>query len=122
MFDSPSTRKVLAVCPHDCPDTCAMIAHVENDRLIRVEGNPAHPFTRGHLCRKVAHYEDRVYSSDRLLYPMRRVGAKGAGELERITWNEALDEVAGRWKSIIAEHGAEAILPYSYAGNMGVVN
>src|SRR6266702_1610882 len=99
----PNTRKVLAVCPHDCPDTCSMIAHVENDRLIRVEGNPEHPFTRGHLCRKVAHYEERVYSADRLQFLMRRSGQKGSGEFARISWDEALDEVAQRWKGIIEE-------------------
>lgn len=99
-----------------------MLAHVEGDRLVRVEGNPAHPFTRGHLCRKVAHYEERVYSPDRLLYPMRRVGPKGAGRFERISWEEALDEIVARWQAIIAEYGPEAILPYSYAGTMGVVN
>src|ERR1043165_7212695 len=107
MFDAgnanPSVRKVLTVCPHDCPDTCSMIAHVENDRLIRVEGNPDHPFTRGNLCRKVARYEERVYSADRLLHPMRRVGPKGAGEFERISWGEALDAGTRRWKSIITE-------------------
>jgi len=99
-----------------------MLAYVEGGRLIKVEGNPDHPFTRGHLCRKVAHYEERVYSPDRVLYPMRRVGPKGAGQFERITWDAALDEIAARWKRLIAEYGPEAILPYSYAGTMGVVN
>jgi anaerobic selenocysteine-containing dehydrogenase len=99
-----------------------MLAFVEGDRLARVEGNPEHPYTRGSLCRKVAHYEERVYSRDRLLSPMRRVGPKGAGEFERISWEAALDEIAARWKRIIAQYGAEAILPYSYAGTMGVVN
>src|SRR3989449_1851355 len=117
-----STRTVLSVCPHDCPDTCGMIAHVQGDRLIRVEGNPAHPFTRGNLCRKVAHYEERVYSVDRLLYPMRRIGRKGEGRFERISWDAAMEEIVSRWKGIIAEHGAEASLRYSYAGMMGVVN
>src|SRR5438105_3146061 len=102
------SRAILSVCPHDCPDTCGMISHVENGRLIRVEGNPAHPFTRGHLCRKVAHYEERVYSADRVLYPMRRVGPKGEGRFERISWDAALDEIVRRWKEIIAEYGAEA--------------
>ncbi len=115
-------RTVLAVCPHDCPDTCGMLAFTENGRLLRVEGNPAHPFTRGHLCRKVAHYEERVYSPDRVLYPLRRNGPRGSGQFQRITWDEALTEIAERWKAIIAAHGAEAILPYSYAGTMGLVN
>lgn len=99
-----------------------MLAHVENGRLLRVEGNPENSFTRGSLCRKVAHYEERVYSPDRVLYPMRRVGHKGEGLFERISWEQALTEIAARWKAIIAESGPEAILPYSYAGTMGVVN
>lgn len=115
-------RTVKTACPHDCPDTCSMLAVVEGDRLVRVEGNPENPFTRGNLCRKVAHYEERVYSPDRLHYPMRRVGKKGEGPFARISWDEAIAEIAGRWKAIIAESGPEAILPYSYAGTMGVVN
>lgn len=115
-------RVVRAVCPHDCPDACGMLATVRGGRLISVAGDPTHPFTRGHLCRKVAHYEERVYSPDRVLYPQRRIGPKGAGEFERITWNQALDEIAARWRAIIESDGPEAILPYSYAGTMGVVN
>lgn len=122
MNENHSHRTVLTVCPHDCPDTCAMLAHVEGGRLLRVEGNPAHPFTRGHLCRKVAHYEERVYSPDRVLYPLRRIGPRGSGQFQRICWDEALAEITDRWRAIIAEHGAEAILPYSYAGTMGLVN
>lgn len=98
-----------------------MLATVEHGRLIRVNGNPDNPFTRGNLCRKVAHYEERVYSPDRVLYPMRRVGRKGQGAFERISWDEALAEIAGRWKRIIHESGPEAIQPYSYAGTMGIV-
>src|SRR5258705_12932368 len=112
---------IKTACPHDCPDTCSMLATVEEGRLLRVSGNPENPFTRGNLCCKVAHYEERVYSPDRVLYPMRRVGAKGEGRFERIGWDEALREIAGRWKEIIRESGPEAILPYSYAGTMGVV-
>ncbi len=115
-------KAVLSVCPHDCPDTCAMISHVADGRLLRVEGNPSHPYTRGTLCRKVAHYEERVYSPDRLLYPMVRCGPKGSGRFERVSWDHALDLIADRWRTIIAESGPEAILPYSYAGTMGVVN
>ncbi|MES1227620.1 MAG: molybdopterin-dependent oxidoreductase, partial [Armatimonadota bacterium] len=121
-IENPQSKIINAVCPHDCPDTCGIKATVAEGRLIRVDGNPDHPFTRGHLCRKVAHYEERVYSPDRLLYPMKRVGPKGAGVFERIGWDEALDTVAARWQEIIAAHGPEAILPYSYAGTMGVVN
>src|SRR5438128_2030233 len=113
---------VKTACPHDCPDACSMLAYIEEGRLLRVAGNPENPFTRGNLCRKVAHYEERVYSPDRVHYPMRRVGRKGDGEFERIGWDEAIAEIAAKWKAIIAESGPEAILPYSYAGTMGVVN
>jgi anaerobic selenocysteine-containing dehydrogenase len=123
----PKLRVVKTACPHDCPDTCSMLAHVQtqgdgSQRLVSVAGNPENPYTRGNLCRKVAHYEERVYSPDRLLYPLRRVGPKGAGQFTRITWEEAIAEIVGRWKHILAEDGPEAIQPYSYAGTMGVVN
>jgi anaerobic selenocysteine-containing dehydrogenase len=113
---------IKTACPHDCPDTCSMLATVEAGILLRVAGNPENPFTRGNLCRKVAHYEERVYSKDRILYPMKRVGKKGAAEFERISWEEAVATIAAEWKRILAESGPEAILPYSYAGTMGVVN
>lgn len=118
----PDTREVKTVCPHDCPDTCAMLAMVRDGQLLGVRGNPHHPITRGYLCCKVAHYEERVYSPDRVLYPFKRVGAKGEGKFERISWEGALDTIVARWKQIIDKYGAEAILPYSYAGTMGVVN
>lgn len=119
---SRSSTIVKTACPHDCPDTCSMLAHVEDGKLLRVAGNPENPFTRGNLCRKVAHYEERVYSPDRVLYPMRRVGKKGEGKFERISWDDALTEIAARWKAILAESGPEAIQPYSYAGTMGMVS
>jgi anaerobic selenocysteine-containing dehydrogenase len=116
-------RIVHAACPHDCPDTCAMLVKVEDGRAVSVEGDPRHPTTRGFLCTKVARYLERVYNPDRLLYPMRRVGAKGEGRFERITWDEALDTVAGRFRQVAeSEDGPETILPYSYGGTMGVVN
>ncbi|HWP43560.1 MAG TPA: molybdopterin-dependent oxidoreductase, partial [Blastocatellia bacterium] len=116
-------RTVHAACPHDCPDTCAMLVEVEGDRAIKVSGDPSHPPTRGFLCTKVTRYLERVYSPDRLLYPLRRAGAKGEGRFERITWDEAIDEIATRFKEIAeSEDGPEAILPYSYGGTMGVVN
>lgn len=90
--------------------------------LLSVAGNPENPFTRGNLCRKVAHYEERVYSPDRVLYPLKRIGAKGEARFERISWDQAIREISDRWKQIIRETGPEAILPYSYAGTMGVVN
>ncbi len=113
---------VKTACPHDCPDTCSMIAFVEDGKLIRVAGNPENPFTRGNLCRKVAHYEERVYSPDRILTPLLRSGKKGEGKFEAISWNQAVYLISDRWKQIIQENGPEAILPYSYAGTMGVVN
>ncbi len=111
-----------AVCPHDCWDTCSMLVHVKNGRAMRVMGDPDNPVTRGYLCVKTNHYEERVYSPDRVLYPMRRVGPKGEGKFERISWDEALTEIAARLSNITAEYGAEAILPYSYAGTIGILH
>jgi len=115
-------QEIKTVCPHDCPDTCAMLAQVQDGRVLSVRGNPNHPVTRGYLCCKVTHYEERVYSADRVLYPYRRVGAKGEGRFERISWDEALETIVTRWQEVIARYRAEAILPYSYAGTMGIVN
>jgi anaerobic selenocysteine-containing dehydrogenase len=113
---------IRTVCPHDCPDQCSMLATVENGRLISVAGDPEHPFTRGFLCGKVARYEERVYSPERLLTPLRRCGPKGAGQFEPVSWDAALDEIVDRWQAAIAEYGGEALLGYAYSGHMGVVN
>ncbi|MDR7868931.1 MAG: molybdopterin-dependent oxidoreductase [Sporomusaceae bacterium] len=110
-----------SVCPYDCPDTCSLLVTAENGRATAVAGDPAHPFTRGALCPKMAHYERTVHSPDRLTRPLLRTGPKGAGEFRPISWPEAIDRIAGRWREIIAAHGAEAVLPYSYAGTMGLV-
>ncbi|MBI1386575.1 MAG: molybdopterin-dependent oxidoreductase [Rhizobiales bacterium] len=115
-------RTVRNACPHDCPDTCAMLTHVEQDRIIGVAGDPEHPFTRGSLCAKVRNYERRVHHPGRILHPLRRVGAKGEGRFARITWNEALVEIAERLGAIAARRGSEAILPCSYLGQQGLVN
>ena len=115
-------KTVLAACPHDCPDTCSMIVTVENDRVVKVRGNPDHPFTDGRLCVKVNHYEERVHHPDRVLYPLKRSGPKGSGEFTRISWQSALDEIAKRWKEIVQTHGPTAILPYSYLGTEGILN
>ncbi|HEX6265310.1 MAG TPA: molybdopterin oxidoreductase family protein [Burkholderiales bacterium] len=115
-----SAEVVRAACPHDCPDTCAMLVTVEKGVATKIQGDPSMPFTGGTLCTKVAHYLERTYSPDRLLYPMRRVGAKGAGKFRRISWDEALDEITARLK-IIAADNPESILPCSYAGTMGMV-
>ncbi|QUP54737.1 molybdopterin-dependent oxidoreductase [Ralstonia syzygii] len=113
---------IIGACPHDCPDTCSILTTVENGKAIAVRGNPDHPFTRGRLCVKVNNYQDRVYSDQRVLYPMRRTGPKGSGQFERISWDDALAEIAERWKSILADDGAQAILPYSYLGTQGIIN
>lgn len=117
-----SRRNVLGACPHDCPDTCAFVTTVENGRAIAIRGNPDHPPTGGVLCTKVARYLERTYSDQRVLHPMRRVGAKGEGRFERITWDDALDIVAERFAAIArSADGPQAILPYSYAGTMGLL-
>ncbi|HEY9226166.1 MAG TPA: molybdopterin oxidoreductase family protein [Gemmatimonadaceae bacterium] len=117
-----STEVVRGACPHDCPDACAMLVTVESGKAVRVAGDPDHPFTRGFLCAKVNRYVERTYHRDRLLHPMRRVGPKGSGRFERITWDAALDEIATRLNEIRASsEGPQAILPYSYAGTMGMI-
>ncbi|HEX9918690.1 MAG TPA: molybdopterin-dependent oxidoreductase, partial [Pyrinomonadaceae bacterium] len=128
MINEPERKIVRAACPHDCPDTCAMLVTVEDGRALRVAGDPAHPFTRGTLCTKVANYEQRTHSPDRIQWPLRRrAGAKGAqqrGEarFERISWDDALDEIAARYRALAeSAEGAETILPYSYCGTMGFV-
>jgi anaerobic selenocysteine-containing dehydrogenase len=124
-----TTRVVHAACPHDCPDACGVLISVreEDGRAVRIQGDPSHPVTRGFLCAKVARYLDRVYSPDRVLYPYRRIGPKGSRacnqqDFKRISWDEALDEIATRLQQIARQHGAEAILPYSYGGTLGVLN
>jgi anaerobic selenocysteine-containing dehydrogenase len=136
-------RVVHAACPHDCPDACGVLITVEDGRATKIQGDPQHPVTRGFLCAKVAKYLDRVYSPDRVLYPMRRAAGKGPvrearsfapGQpgaavptqaeqtWQRISWDEALDEIASRFRAIVAEFGSEAILPYSYGGTLGALN
>lgn len=99
-----------------------MLVSVQGDTVVSVRGNPDHPFTKGRLCVKVNNYQDRVNSAERILYPLRRVGPKGAGEFRRISWDEAIHEVTGRWKDIIRTSGPKAILPYSYLGTQGILN
>ncbi|MDQ2997099.1 MAG: molybdopterin-dependent oxidoreductase, partial [Chloroflexota bacterium] len=108
-------------CPHDRPDTCATLVDVRDGRAVGFRGDPDHPFTQGWLCAKVRPYLERVYHPERLQYPLRRVGPKGSGQWQRITWDAAIDEIAGRWQVIIAEHGAAAIQPYSYSGTLGLL-
>src|SRR5271154_2757406 len=111
-----------SVCALDCPDTCAMLVQVENGQATKLRGDPNHPVTRGFLCGKVAKYLDREYSPERLLYPLKRIGEKGEGRFARISWDQALDTIAERLTAIAREFGPEAILPYSYAGTMGLLN
>jgi len=132
-------RVVHSACPHDCPDACGVLITVEDGRATKIQGDPEHPVTRGFLCAKVAKYLDRVYSPERVLYPMRRIGPKGpaAGAFgadssvrttwanqrwRRISWDEALDEITSRFRAITREFGSEAILPYSFGGTLGALN
>ncbi len=143
-------RVVHAACPHDCPDACGVLITVQDGRATRIQGDPEHPVTRGFLCAKVAKYLDRVYSPDRVLYPMRRIGPKGPeGSVrdrsvqnptsrkgsekwgtplgsnqiwQRISWDEALDEIASRFRDVAREFGSESILPYSFGGTLGALN
>ena len=111
-----------SVCALDCPDTCSVLVNVENGTATRLRGNPDHPVTRGFLCGKVAQYLEREYSPQRLLFPQKRIGKKGKGHFERITWDEALDTIAKKLGAIANEFGPQSILPYSYAGTMGLLN
>ncbi len=115
-------KTVFGACPHDCPDTCSMLTTVKDGRAIEVRGNPDHPFTQGGLCIKVNNYQDRVYAKDRVLTPLKRSGPKGSGEFVPISWDQALDEIKGRWTTIIDQNGPSAILPYSYLGTEGLLN
>src|SRR5256884_2906775 len=112
---------MLSVCPHDCPSCCSLLVTVDGGRVTSVTGNPDHPFTQGVICGKVREYAERVHSPLRVLGPLRRVGPKGAGEFTPISWDDATATMAGRWRAIVAAEGAEASLPFSYAGSMGQV-
>ncbi|MES2362070.1 MAG: molybdopterin oxidoreductase family protein [Pseudomonadota bacterium] len=112
--------QVLGACPHDCPDTCSLLTTVEDGVATRVQGNPEHPQTGGVLCNKVSRYTERSYHPERLLQPLKRVGPKGSGRFEPVSWDAALTDIASRLKAIAARN-PEAILPYSYAGTMGQV-
>ena len=117
----PATTSVRGACGHDCPDTCGWVVDVRDGVARTLSGDREHPFTRGTLCAKVNHYLERVYHPDRVLHPLKRVGPKGEARFERVTWDEALADIARRWQAIIAASGAEAILPYSSAGVQGIV-
>ncbi|GGE17651.1 putative oxidoreductase YoaE [Marinithermofilum abyssi] len=121
-MNGPVRQTLRSVCPLDCPDTCGLHVTVENEKVTRVTGDPEHPITQGAICHKVRHYPSRVHHPERLLHPLKRTGRKGEGRFERISWDEALDIIVRRFKETREMYGAEAILPYSYYGNMGIVN
>ncbi len=110
-----------SVCPYDCPDACGLIVEVAEGKAIKVTGDPDHPFTRGTLCPKMNRYHETVHSPLRLTHPLLRKGIKGSGDFRPISWEEAMHRIADRWQEIIHQFGAEAILPYSYAGTMGLI-
>ena len=120
--EAAETATVRAACPHDCPDTCAMLVTVKDGTAVKLRGDPEHPYTNGGLCVKVSRYIERVYDPNRVLYPLRRTGPKGSGQFERITWDDAIDEIGSRFDSIIQEYGGEAIMPVSYLGTQGILN
>ncbi|PSR32976.1 MAG: trimethylamine-N-oxide reductase [Sulfobacillus benefaciens] len=119
-----NTRQVSVhgVCPHDCYDTCGMAIEWKDGQIHRIQGQTDHPITQGFLCFKVNRYLERVHHRDRVLYPLKRTGVKGAGQFERVTWDDALQDIADRLGEVINRFGGEAILPYSFAGNMGVLS
>ena len=115
-----SVQQVRGACPHDCPDTCALLTTVQDGIAIKVQGNPAHPHTDGVLCTKVSRYTERTYHPERILQPLKRSGPKGSGQYTPVGWDEALGDIAARLQAIAARN-PEAIVPYSYAGTMGLV-
>ncbi|MFE1243088.1 molybdopterin-dependent oxidoreductase [Fictibacillus sp. NPDC058756] len=108
-----------SVCSLDCPDQCGLLLHKKNGKIIKVEGDPDHPVTKGFICNKVRNMTERIYDKKRLKYPMKRIGAKGEGKFVRISWDEALNTITTRWKKLLQSESAESILPYSFYGNMG---
>ena len=111
-----------SVCPLDCPDSCGIIAKVVDGKVESLAGDPDHPYTQGFICRKMRRYPERVYAAERILYPQIRIGKKGEGKFERISWSHALELLSEKLQKVVAAYGGEAILPYQYAGNMGVLN
>src|SRR5262249_4260629 len=121
-MSAPSDRRqIRGACALDCPDTCSWLVTVEGDRPVALRGDPTHPYTRGALCNKVADYLAYTRSPDRVLYPMRRIGPKGSNEFARISWDEALAQIADKLHDVIARHGGEAIWPFLGTGNMGLL-
>ncbi len=122
MTVQPKITRGHSACPHDCPSTCALDVEVIDGKTIgRIHGSRDNSYTAGVICAKVARYAERIHHPDRLLHPLKRTGSKGSGQFERISWDEALDTVAERFRAVEAEHGPEAVWPYYYAGTMGLV-
>ena len=108
-----------SVCSLDCPDQCGLLIHKKDGKIVKIEGDPHHPVTKGMICNKVRNFDERIYDKNRLQYPLKRIGKKGEGKFARISWEEAIDTITARWKNLIEEAGPESILPYSFYGNMG---
>ncbi|PIS36120.1 MAG: molybdopterin oxidoreductase [Nitrospirae bacterium CG08_land_8_20_14_0_20_52_24] len=115
-------QKHLSVCPHDCPDCCSLLVTVQQGRVVSVDGNPEHPYTRGFICGKMHYLPERIYSPLRIKTPLKRIGKKGEGAFQPISWEEALNEIFERFTGIIRRFGAEAVLPFSYGGTLGLIN
>lgn len=108
-----------SVCSLDCPDQCGLLIHKKDGKIVKIEGDPHHPVTKGMICNKVRNFDERIYDRNRLQYPLKRIGKKGEGKFARISWEEAIDTITAHWKNLIEEAGPESILPYSFYGNMG---
>ena len=117
---APASQTIRGACPHDCPDTCALLTTVEDGRATQVQGNPHHPPTAGVLCTKVSRYTERTYHPERLLQPLKRSGPKGSGQFKPVSWDEAIEDIADKLQQLAARNPL-AVLPYSYAGTMGLV-
>ncbi|WNC13998.1 molybdopterin oxidoreductase family protein [Brevibacillus brevis] len=111
-----------SVCSLDCPDQCGLLVHKKDGKIVKVEGDPNHPVTQGSICNKVRHMAERIYDPKRLTQPLKRVGVKGEGRFEPISWDEAIETITFHWKQLVSAYGPESILPYSFYGNMGRLN
>ncbi|ABO66947.1 molybdopterin oxidoreductase family protein [Geobacillus thermodenitrificans] len=118
-FVQQPTGVFPSVCSLDCPDQCGLLVHKKDGKVVKIQGDPSHPVTKGHICNKVRNMMERIYDPKRLKYPLKRIGAKGEGKFARISWDEALETIAAKWKELIETYGPESILPYSFYGNMG---
>ena len=110
-----------SVCPKDCPDTCGLLAKVEDGKITRVKGDPEHPFTKGFICKKARFFPGHVHNGERILTPLKRIGPKGSGQFEPLSWDAALDLVSENIRRVAVEFGPESVLPYFYGGHMGMV-